>query len=168
MQKSGTSQLSMGEWASFYAGDAEDLAHAWKVGAAVVREFARQVESNGSRFVLLVIPCAKQVYRDHFQEIVKASGRPAEQFDQDLPDKRLAEICREAHIACIPLTEAFRAAAPSRSIEVEKEWLFNEGRLHWNKQGNLVAAEAVCRCLADAKDGVATVAQSPSRKEGRP
>jgi hypothetical protein len=167
VQKQTATASSIAEWAAFYTGEEPELEHAWKVGAAVVREFARQAESNGSQFVLLVIPSAKQIYRDHFLEIIEASGRPAEQFDQDLPDKRLAAICREAKISSIPLTEALRAAAPSGSVQVEKEWLFNNGRLHWNKQGNHVAAEAICRYLADAKDEAPTVAKSSSRKDGR-
>ena len=140
--------------------------------------------------LLLMLPTLLGVLLLTFAVIQFVSGGPVEQYlaeakagaggataeggglsyrgAQGIDDKRLAEICREAHISSISLTEAFRAAAPSGSVQLEKEWLFNNGRFHWNKRGNLVAAEVVCRYLADAKDGAAAVAQSPSRKEGRP
>jgi hypothetical protein len=47
----------------------------------------------------------------------------------------------------LSLTEDFRAVAPSHSRLVKAEWLFHNGKGHFNEQGNDVGARAVHRFL---------------------
>jgi hypothetical protein len=124
-----------------------DVAHAWKITAKVFQALHRDVTAHGSRFAVVMIPSAQQIYRDAFAGVAARAGELAGQFDPDHPDRRLAEICREAGIPFFSMLDDFRRAAPSATMEVEEQWLFCEGVGHFNEQGDALAARAVFRFI---------------------
>ena len=138
--------LSPGEWI-FCRNEPHKVAHAWKLCDAVNRAFRQEVEIRGGRFAVLLIPSARQIYQDAFQSVVQKAGKLAEHFDQSYPDQRMAELCREAGIPLLTMTDDFRRAAPGATTKVKHEWLFHQGTGHFNERGNLLAARAVHRFL---------------------
>lgn len=123
------------------------VTHAWTLTARIIEGFKRTVESHGARFVMVLLPSAEQVYDDLWREVVERTpGGSA--FRRDYPDLRLGQICRNAGVPLVTMTEEFRRAAPHHSSQVAAEWLFCLGRYHFNDAGNLLAAKVIGRALA--------------------
>ena len=80
-----------------------DVEHAWRVTAALLGRLREEVEASGSRFALVVVPCAEQVDDALWAELaVRARGAGLE-LEREEPSRRLAEICARAGIpACRP------------------------------------------------------------------
>lgn len=140
------SVLSPGDWV-FCRAEPPDVAHAWKLSEELLEAFRDEVEGRGSRFAMVMIPSAEQVYEERFQSVKQSAGALAEDFDPDYPDQRLGDFCRRASIPFLSMTNAFRRAAPHASIAVSEEWLFCNAAGHFNVQGNALAAQTVQRFL---------------------
>lgn len=127
--------------------DDPDLAHAWDLLAALLRQFDKDTASRGSRFAVLVIPCAEQVHDDLWAGLVaeaRAQGRP---LDRSQPQRRLAEIARAAAIPLLDLTPAFRRIVGATPADGPGPHLFLNGRSHLSAEGQHVAALEVVRFL---------------------
>ena len=133
-----------------------DVAHAWRISGETARILRREVESRGGRFALVMLPSPEQVCDDYFQRVAKVETDLTEHFDRDYPDQRMGELCREAGVPFLSMTADFRAAAPSASTTVEKEWLFHGGVGHFNERGNAIAANAVFRFLTQGDSQVSS------------
>ncbi len=125
------------------ADDAGDLAHAWQLVARLIETFAREVEADSGRFVLMAVPAPEQIYDDRWNQILDNAGEQAASFDRAHPDRRLTAIAAAARVPLLTLVEDFRSRAPSASLEVEAEWLFLSGIGHLNEAGNRLAAVAL-------------------------
>ena len=128
--------------------ESEDVAYAWKLSEALIHELADEVREDDVEFGLVVIPCAPQIYDDYFAEISEPAGELAASFDQDYPTRKLSGFCSSWKIPMLVMTESFRAAAPSHSRAVESEWLFHDGKVHFNVKGNQLAANEMHSFMA--------------------
>jgi hypothetical protein len=124
-----------------------DLAHAWDLLAALLRQFQKDTASRASRFAVLVIPCADQVHDDLWTGLVAQAGARGRQLDRLQPQRRLAEIARAAAIPLLDLTPAFRRIVGTRSADDPGPRLFLNGRSHLSSEGQRVAALEVVRFL---------------------
>lgn len=141
-------KLDPGEWV-YSKQEPPDVAHAWKITERIFEAFRREVESHGSRFAVVMIPCGAQVYKDAFSAVAARAGKYAEAFDPDYPDQRVAAICRQAGIPFFSMLDDFRQAAPSGSSGVRQEWLFCDGLGHFNERGDALAARAIHRFVTE-------------------
>jgi hypothetical protein len=123
-----------------------DLAHAWALLAALLGQFRAEVERDGSRLVLVVIPCAEQVHDDLWAELAARATREARAVERDLPQRRLAAITRSAAIPTLDLTPAFLGAAAGQPATAPGS-PYLHGRFHLSDLGNRLAADELLRFL---------------------
>jgi hypothetical protein len=128
-----------------------DVQEAWRLTARLLQTFRREVEADGGRFVLVLIPSAEQVYDDLWRDLVAQAGEAGRDFDRDHPEEALRSLCAEAGIPLVTMTREFRARTPRASSAAEGEWLFHQGRWHLNDEGHQIAAAVVYRFLAAAR-----------------
>ena len=135
----------------------ETLDAAWELGSLILRAFRDEVESDGGRFVLAVLPSGAQVYDDVWNEVLAAAKADGSTLDRDYPDRRLASIARDEELAVVTMTAAFRNAAGDRTAEEtpEDDLLFFRGQGHFTARGNAVAANEIHRFLVNETLGEA-------------
>ena len=126
-----------------------DLAEAWQLTEAVVREFRRTVEADGAKFALLLVPCGQQVYDDGWSDVLASTNRDTANYNRRYPTERLGALCEEEGIPFFTLFEGFQEHAASGG-----GLLFFDGIGHLTDEGNRVAAHLVHEWLAGA-DGEA-------------
>jgi hypothetical protein len=131
----------------FARDEPKDVADAWRLTDRLLRAFRESVEADGARFAVVVLPCAEQIYDDLWTALLKQAGDVGLGFDRDHPEARLSALCREAGIPLITMTAPFRAAAPHASSSLEAEWLFFQGRWHFNVRGHQLAADVLTSAL---------------------
>jgi hypothetical protein len=124
-----------------------DVADAWTLTGKLLTTFASEVQANGGRFAVVMVPSAEQVYDDLWEGVRRQAGAPGRDFDRTHPEARLGAICREAGIPFVSLLPAFRARAHRATSTFEPEWLFHQGRWHLNDEGQRVATDEVERLL---------------------
>jgi hypothetical protein len=127
----------------FSAGTDLALGYAWRLTSALVREIAVEVQRQGGRFGVVVVPCAEQVYDDLWADLEGRAARRGERFDRDLPGRRLVEICRTAAIPALSLEGPFRAYASGSSSSDAGARLFLGGRFHLSDEGHRLAGQEV-------------------------
>ncbi len=140
--------VSPGDWI-FCSEESTDVAHAWDITAALLKQFRDEVESRGSLFAVVTVPSAVGICDDCFQEVARRAGDQATAFRKDYPDLRLSEICRKAGITLWSLTPDFRKAVPSAMSTVEEDQIFIKGVGHLNERGSVVAAKSLHRFLTE-------------------
>lgn len=151
-------QLANGDWV-FCRKEPEDVARAWKITGELLKAFRREVESRGSLFAVVLLPSPRQIYKDYFQDMLELTGELAGHFDPEYPEQRLGALCREAGIPLLTMIDDFRQAAPSASIALKQDQLYNGGAGHFNRRANAIATRAVHRFLTQA--GTQRVAGRP-------
>jgi hypothetical protein len=124
-----------------------DLAHAWDLLAALLRQFQEDTAGRGSRFAVLVIPCAEQVHDDLWAGLLAEARAQGRQLDRFQPERRLAAIAHAAAIPLLDLTPAFRRIVGARPADGPGPRLFLDGRFHLSDEGQRVAALEVVRFL---------------------
>ena len=141
-----------------------DLARGWKIQEAILEHLAGAVRARGSKFALVMLPEAAQVYDDVWRDAMNTVGPTADSYDAGHPGRRLAGIAARLGVPFLDLTPAFRAAAPHASVARKDEWLFLNGTGHLDDAGHRVAADALTPFLAGL---LAPDASSPSKPDGR-
>ena len=139
----------------------ETLAYAWRVTAKLIETMHAEVEADGARFVLAVLPTGAQVcddaWADEFgagantstaESTAASSGAP---LDKYYPDRRLREICDRIGAQTVLMTDRFREAAPHHSLDYPDEWLYYDGFGHFNDRGNDVAAAVLFEALINVE-----------------
>jgi len=144
--------LGTGRWI-FSTEQTEDLRDTWELNARLIGAFNDEAEDHGARFVLAAFPCAEQVYDDVWEDVLEQAGELAGHFDPDHPEERLKTICAKRGIPFLPMTNDFRQAAGRRRLAGAdpEEWLFLNGKDHFNPAGNRVTAEIIHRFLTEGE-----------------
>lgn len=98
--------------------------------------FAKELEEDGVRLLVLLIPDEVQVSDDLFSRVMEEfSGNP-EDYDRDGPNKRLGSLLEENKIPVVDPLEELRDRH-----RVEPVYKF--GDTHWNRLGNEIAGKAL-------------------------
>ncbi len=122
----------------------------WELNARLIEALAREVEGDGGRFVLAVLPPAAQVYDDVWQARLEDAGERAAVLRRDHPDRRLAAIGREHGVAVVTMAEEFRATASgAASAAAREELLYYRGYGHFTPRGHALAAEVIHHFLTE-------------------
>ena len=127
------------------------VAESWELTGKLMAMFREAVHADGARFAVVAIPSPRQVYDDLWQEFVDRAGTSHGTIDRENPDRRLSRICADAEAPLLLLRPAFRKATPSRSADAVEEQVFIDGRGHFNRAGNRLAATEMHRFLAGLK-----------------
>ncbi|MBI4614931.1 MAG: SGNH/GDSL hydrolase family protein [Planctomycetes bacterium] len=111
---------------------------------AALADIFRAVRSlPGGRAAVAAAPAEFQVDDEHYREVLKFHGFSAADFDLDLPGRRLEEFCREEEVPYLDLTPALREG----HRELGRVYWLRD--MHWNANGNRVAAEALAEFLRE-------------------
>lgn len=140
--------MTPGDWV-FLAQESPEIAHAWDISTALLKQFQQEVEHRGSLFAVVLIPSAASICDDCFRGVCQRAGRQASHLQQDHPEDRLEAICRLAHIPFWSLVPDFHQAAPKANSTVVEEQLFLNGSGHLNSRGNTVTARSLYRFLQE-------------------
>ncbi len=147
-----------------------ELDEVWDLNARLIAALAGEVEEDGGRFLLAVLPPAAQVYDDVWQARLGDAGDRAAALRRDHPDRRLTAIGREHDVAVLTMAEEFRAAAPrSASAARPDDLLYYRGYGHFTPRGHALAAEVIHRFLTEG-DGAGILADllAGPPADGRP
>ena len=123
---------------------------AWKLTATILKAFRDECLEDESRFMVVAIPSAYQVYPDYFAEL-KAKSDASADLDPSHPDKRLEQICLDLAVPFLSLTSVFRAKTSSGSCMVESEHLFIGGKTHLSVNGSRIAASEMSSWIAETQ-----------------
>jgi hypothetical protein len=100
---------------------------------AVLDVFASEVRDAGAELVVLVVPDEFQVHAEVAREVARSARADLDDYDLDLPQRRLDAHLAARGVAAVDLLPAFRAAGAS-------ERLYRLRDTHWNAAGNALAA----------------------------
>ncbi len=120
---------------------------AWQLMEAIIVDLQAQVEANGSRFAVVIIPAKEQVYPAQWEKTLAAN--PALQtktWDLTLPNQQLTTILTRHQIPYLDLLPIFRQMAQD-SPETPL-YFVHDG--HWTENGHALAGEAVSQFLLDS------------------
>ncbi len=116
------------------------------VVAGTISAMFEESQRAGADFVLVMIPNEAQVDSDLMAQVAERSGLALEDYDIELPQKRLAEFCESRGMHCLDLLPALRR-------ESERRPLYRMRNTHWNRAGNQVAAEELKAFLRNRLGG---------------
>ncbi len=125
----------------------EKLEQAWQITERLIETFQREVEQDGSQFVLALLPSADQIHNENWNRLIRNAGSLASQMDPDYPSQRLGRLCKRIGVPMIDMVDSFRDAAPSRSRRQKEEWHHFRGLGHFNVAGNRLAAHQIYEFL---------------------
>jgi hypothetical protein len=112
----------------------------WETTAAILAELKKQVEQDGARLAVLILPAQEQVVPGVWEMTLrKFPAMQSTSWNLDQPNSRLTEILDELDISYLDLLPIFRAADGSS--------LFFPIDRHWNEQGHELAGEALVEWL---------------------
>jgi hypothetical protein len=100
----------------------------WQVTLALLEKLGREVEADGARFAVAVIPTMVQVYDRNWEILKEKYPDQAESWDRFRVQRILAAFCRERGFTYIPLTEHMVEAArrTGEMFYIPHDWHFNE------------------------------------------
>jgi hypothetical protein len=127
-----------------------EVARAWALQDALLKAFAKAVRADGALPLLVLLPCAEQVYDDHFESVRQQAQAEGLVLAREHVGARLARAAEAAGLPFLDLTGDFRRAAPASSLAKADEHLFLGGTGHLNDAGHRVVAAALARALPQA------------------
>lgn len=110
----------------------------WQVTERLLGSAARTSEAAGSRFVVVVAPSTFQVVPEDWRDLVRSGRGRASDWDQDKPNKRVAEIAARRGLTVIDLLPVLRAARDGGAGP-----LYFDRDKHWTANGHEVVARAL-------------------------
>lgn len=120
---------------------------AWELTEAIISRLRDEVEADGSRFGVVIIPAREQVYPEQWQRGVEANPALSQlSLDLTLPNQKLAQLLSRQQIAHLDLLPIFQTAA----AEADTPPLYFAHDGHWTAAGHQVTAEAVHQFLQDS------------------
>lgn len=138
--------------AVYVADPGPELEEVWELNTRLIEALAREVEGDGGRFLLAVLPAAAQVYEEVWEALLEGEGDRRDALRRDHPDRRLAAIGERYHVPVLLMGEEFRAAAGSDgSSRGPDDLLYFQGYGHFTPRGHEVAAQSVHRFLMEGR-----------------
>lgn len=118
---------------------------AWQLTEAILADLRDQVEANGGKFAVVIIPAKEQVYPEQWAQTVAANpSMQALNWNLNLPNEQLAQILTRQEIVVLDLLPVFReAAAQSQSAPL---YFTHDG--HWTEAGHALTADTVFEFIA--------------------
>ena len=127
---------------------AGDVSASWDVTDAVLSAFAEEVEADGARFGLVIMPASLQLLDDDFAFVRELGDRQGVPLDPLHPNRRLAALCDRLGVPCVDLLPLLRSETPSHSYAAQDEWILFNGAGHLNERGHELFAEGVFQALS--------------------
>jgi hypothetical protein len=120
--------------ATYEANSSPEVEEAWRVTEALLAAARDEAEAAGSRFVLVNIPSPWEIDPRFWADMRWFFDLPAEGWDLDAPNRRLAEIAARRRMIYLDLRPALQAALPAQPR------LYYRIDGHWTSAGHDFAA----------------------------
>ena len=122
--------------------------NAWTLTEAIIADLKAQVEADGGKFALIIIPAKEQVYPKTWERTVQANpSMQALNWNLELPNQQLARIAGRQDIPILDLLPVFQQAV--QQPNAAPFYFKHDG--HWNENGHRLAAQAVFEFLRQEK-----------------
>ena len=122
--------------------------NAWALTEAIIADLKAQVEADGGKFALVIIPAKEQVYPKTWERTVQANpSMQALNWNLELPNQQLARIAGRQDIPILDLLPVFQQAL--QQPNAAPFYFKHDG--HWNENGHRLAAQAVFEFLRQEK-----------------
>lgn len=119
---------------------------AWNVTEKLIVQMGDEVQSRGSKFVVVTLSNGIQVYPDpNVRQIFMKRVGVSDLF---YPDNRIKRLGEREHIPIITLAPEMQAYAEQNKVFLHG-FGGNLGNGHWNQLGHRVAGEAIARKLCE-------------------
>ena len=105
-------------------------AYAWDLFESILAAFKKDCDRKNIPVILVNAPTILQVYEEEYWKTVRESRNLQEEFDLELPSRKLADICLQLGIPFIDLLPGLKQRAD------EGEILYYRIFQHWNALGN--------------------------------
>ena len=99
----------------------------------LITQGCRTIQKSEASLIVMTIPDVTQISPSRMKRLINIAPDPAE-FNPDLPDQKIAEICNRLSVPFVPLKEHLK-------VEDHKEY-----DAHWNEKGHQRVAK-VLDCL---------------------
>jgi len=104
-------------------------------------EIANLAKACGARFLVVCIPWKEQIVEEHIRRNGQPyAGIPLDRLDLGLPQRIVAQYCRQLGIPVLDLLPVFKKHSLSEKLFFEKD-------LHWTKAGHRLAATKILEHL---------------------
>lgn len=123
--------------ASYESGTSPDVEEAWRITEALLAATRDEAEGAGARFVLVNVPAPWEIDPPFWERMRGFFGLPADGWDLDGPNRRLAEIAARRGIAYLDLRPALQAGV----ADGQRLYYAIDG--HWTAAGHELAARSL-------------------------
>ena len=124
---------------AYATGPSPDLEQAWRLTEALLAATRDEAEAAGARFVLVNVPAPWELDPPFWDRMRAFFDLPAEGWDLDAPNRRLAEIARRrgfAYLDLRPLLHRARTDGPRLYFQIDG---------HWTSAGHDLAARSLAQ-----------------------
>jgi hypothetical protein len=145
-------QLALGDlWylrngAYAFLKEGKDLDAAWALHSALYEELKREVEKDGGKFAVVMVPHVWQVVPETGERFLKAAADAGYKVDLDAPRTRLKEFSKRTGIPVLDPTDALRAANKEGN---PYDSLYSAA--HWSALGMKTVGESVVKFLEEKR-----------------
>jgi hypothetical protein len=116
---------------------------AWQVTAGLLKQLKQDVEAQGARLVVVIVPTRFQVAEKDWIRVLQAYPAMARfEWDLEKPNRLLREILERESIVYLDLLPQFQAYSKNH-----QEALYLESDGHWNREGHRLAAKILTEDL---------------------
>ena len=115
---------------------------------AILEEMRAYADVQAIPFYILRLPDGLSIDDAEAERLAKLIGRAPQDYDFDLPNRKIGEITQRLGIASGTITAAMRAAPDPGAIYMEND-------THWNPEGNQLAADAMLPLIREFLDQTA-------------
>ncbi|MEM4235239.1 MAG: GDSL-type esterase/lipase family protein [Candidatus Methanomethylicaceae archaeon] len=130
---------------------------AWALTAAIMRRLAAEVYAHKGQLAVAIIGAPEQIYPERWAATLQRYPQmDAQEYDLELPNRRITQILEEEGIPCFDLLPVFRAAA-SQSSDPPLHFRYDG---HWTSAGHRLAAETLAPFVADLLLGTSRISEA--------
>ncbi|MGE3271795.1 MAG: SGNH/GDSL hydrolase family protein, partial [Chloroflexota bacterium] len=127
--------------APYAAAPSPEVDASWQVTEALIRAVRDQTEASGARFVLVNVPAPWEIDPPFWERMRTYFGLPADGWDVDQPNRRLAEIVARQGFTYLDLRPDLRAAVaagqrPGPYFQIDG---------HWTRAGHELAGRSIAQ-----------------------
>lgn len=116
-----------------------EWAEAWEVSKALIRQLRREVEADGGRLAVVLIPDRRQVEAGYLDWAMRTyPAMAAYTWDMEHPNRVLRTFLEAEGIPYLDLLEVFRQRTQEQGAE-----LYYPRDGHWNVAGHRLAGEEI-------------------------
>ncbi|MBA5867199.1 MAG: hypothetical protein GDA67_10955 [Nitrospira sp. CR1.3] len=123
----------------------------WSETRHVLEQLAALLQERGLPWVLVMLPAEEQIDPELQRLYVNMRGGVPDDYDFSKPQRLLSDWARGKGVMVIDLAPSFRANVSRRRLYVDND-------IHWNKNGNALAAETMLDELRPALARVGRIA----------